>query len=144
MIALIFGSLLVCHAALAYPNPYPGPRPAPIPDPSYVGGFPGYGRGLYDGIGLDFVGGYGGFGCVDEVITPPVVPPVLNTVDVYDIATLGVIPAPPIEYVYPAVGYEAFGLGGYEPFGLGGYEAFGLGGYPGGFNNFNLYGNVLY
>lgn len=67
------------------------------------------------------------------MITPPVIPPVLNTVDVFDIATLGVIPAPPVEYVYPAVGYEAFGLGGYpEYFGgiLGGY---GYGGYGGGY-----------
>uniref|UniRef100_A0A1B6GTQ5 Uncharacterized protein n=1 Tax=Cuerna arida TaxID=1464854 RepID=A0A1B6GTQ5_9HEMI len=120
MIALTFGALLVCQAALAYPSPYPGPKPSarPIPDPIFVDGFNGFNdfncfngfNGLngfaYDGFGVP------GFGFAEEFITPPVVPPVLNTVDVYDIATLGVIPAPPVEYVYPAVGYEAFGLGG--------------------------------
>uniref|UniRef100_A0A1B6GRS6 Uncharacterized protein n=1 Tax=Cuerna arida TaxID=1464854 RepID=A0A1B6GRS6_9HEMI len=128
MIALTFGALLVCQAALAYPSPYPGPKPSarPIPDPIFVDGFNGFNdfncfngfNGLngfaYDGFGVP------GFGFAEEFITPPVVPPVLNTVDVYDIATLGVIPAPPVEYVYPAVGYEAFGLGG-------------------GFNSFNPY-----
>lgn len=57
------------------------------------------------------------------------VPPVLNTVDVFEIATLGVIPAPPIEYIYPSVGYEAFGLGGPEIIEVGGYGGYGLGGY---------------
>uniref|UniRef100_A0A1B6F6A6 Uncharacterized protein n=1 Tax=Cuerna arida TaxID=1464854 RepID=A0A1B6F6A6_9HEMI len=139
MIALTFGALLVCQAALAYPSPYPGPKPSarPIPDPIIVDGFYNglsgvngvnnlYGFNVFNGFndfncfnGFNGLNGFAydgfgvpGFGFAEEFITPPVVPPVLNTVDVYDIATLGVIPAPPVEYVYPAVGYEAFGLGG--------------------------------
>uniref|UniRef100_A0A1B6FD49 Uncharacterized protein n=1 Tax=Cuerna arida TaxID=1464854 RepID=A0A1B6FD49_9HEMI len=134
MIALTFGALLVCQAALAYPSPYPGPKPSarPNPDPIYVDGLYGvngvnnlYGFNVFNGFndfncfnGFNGLNGFAydgfgvpGFGFAEEFITPPVVPPVLNTVDVYDIATLGVIPAPPVEYVYPAVGYEAFGLG---------------------------------